>query len=303
MTLDCLECRQEFSSQKGLHLHLKKHGGMAGYYQKHYPRRDWFDDELIFFENADQYLSSIFNSHDNRVSFLKNCSEQEGKDAIKIELSKEIKEKHNDYFPSQNYLVLSELADIRWIKKFYGSVFECAKELKINQRFNQKLPKGFFSKDVSSLEVLIDTREQKPYSYSKSIQSKLDFGDYAAGGEFYSKTFVDRKSINDFKGTFGVGYERFCNEIERAKSFQSFIFVVVEGTIEGIKQQNEKTKFKTNLSYSFHNVREILRKYDNIQFLFCNGREKGKELTQRVLYFGDELWNCDLQYYLDYGIH
>ena len=299
--IDCLECRAEFKDSKSLHLHLKKHGGQANYYAKWYPRYDLKTRELIDFENSEQYLSSYFNCPENRWAYLGAAAKEQGKDIILAEIAEKKKHKNLSFSPSQNWYVLNELADINSIRKFFGSYFEFCKEAGLNCVYNKKIPQDFFSQkqEFEDIFIFIDTREQKPFSFKNGIVNKLDFGDYTGSGDAYSKTFIDRKSLSDFKGTFGKGYERFKAEINRCKEFESFLFVIVEATIDEIVQTNVG-KFQTNLSYCFHNVRDcLLENPNNLQIIFCKNRLQAQEMTKRVIYYGDELWNCDVQYFLD----
>ena len=80
-------------------------------------------------------------------------------------------------------------------------------------------------------------REQQPLNF-KIQGTKLDFGDYTAAGEDYSHTYVDRKAEQDFKGTMSGGFERFKRELERAREFKSFLFVVVESDLNKIYKNN-----------------------------------------------------------------
>lgn len=299
--IDCLECRAEFKDSKSLHLHLKKHGGQAVYYAKHYPRYDLKTRELIDFENADQYLSSFFNTPDNRWAYLNAAAPEQGADLILEEFRAKAKQKNITKSPPQNWYVLNELADINSIKRFFGSYKEFCAKVGLENIYTKKIPQDFFTQkqEFEDIFIFVDTREQKPFNFKNGIINKLDFGDYTGSGEFYSKTFVDRKSLSDFKGTFGKGYERFKAEMERCKEFDSFLFLVVEATIDEIIQSNEG-KFKTNLSYCFHNVKECILEYpNNIQFIFCKNRSQAQEITKRIIYYGDDLWNCDVQFFLD----
>lgn len=299
--IDCLECRAEFKDSKSLHLHLKKHGGQAVYYSKHYPRYDLKTRELIDFENSEQYLSSFFNTPDNRWAYLNAAAPEQGADLILEEFRAKAKQKNITKSPPQNWHVLNELADINSIKRFFGSYKEFCAKAGLENIYTKKIPQGFFTQkqEFEDIFIFVDTREQKPFNFKNGIINKLDFGDYTGSGEFYSKTFVDRKSLGDFKGTFGKGYERFKAEMERCKEFDSFLFLVVEATIDEIVSSNNG-KFKTNLSYCFHNVRECILEYPkNIQFIFCKNRNQAQEITKRIIYYGDDLWNCDVQYFLD----
>ena len=57
---------------------------------------------------------------------------------------------------------------------------------------------------------------------------KLDFGDYTAAGDYYTYTYIDRKSEGDLKSTLSSGnLDRFKRELERAREFNSYVFVVI----------------------------------------------------------------------------
>ena len=299
----CKTCQKEFTSDKSLDAHLKVHGGIAEYYSNWYPRQDLYDGAPIEFKNKKQYLSSFFNSHENRLLFFRDNSGILAKDILSKELKDNREYKDYSFLPCENYLQLSKLAGISDIKKLFGSCKDFCEETKINQYYTSNIPKNFWadSENEFKMEVHIDTREQKPFEFKKSIKNKLDFGDYTAGGEFYSKTFVDRKSPEDFFGTFSsqTNFDRFKKEIKRAKDFDSFLFIVVESTIEGLENLSKKSKFHKNSNFAFHNVRDILiNNYQSCQFVFCENRKKANDITRKILYHGDKTWKCDLGFFI-----
>lgn len=305
----CLTCSKEFSSERSLEGHLKVHGGAEEYYKTWYPRRDLWDKSFIEFKNKKQYLSSFFNSYPNRLSFYKERFGKEAKEVLLAEFSilKDIKD--IKFLPCDNYFKLAQMAGVDIIRKLYDSCQSFCAESGVEQFYNKKLPKDFWDNSVSefSMEVHIDTREQKPFQFTRSIKNKLDFGDYTAGGEKYSKTFVDRKSAADFLGTFSsqTNFDRFKKEIKRAKDFNSFLFVVVESTIDGLPETINKKFYKNYAkleSFAFHNVRDLMtNEYRNCQFVFCRNSFDANNITRKILFYGKELWNCDLGYYLNRG--
>lgn len=303
MNYKCAECGASFTKEAGLHIHVNKHGGIAAYYQRNFPNRDRLDGSLINFNNPKQYFGECFNSLVNRNKFLKGCSTEEGKEVILHELKSD-KEKYKfSFLPSQNYFITKKRAGLITCERFFNSAENLAKELNVEFFYNQPLPKDFWNisqEQLDKVEIHVDTREQKPFDFKNYIINKLDCGDYCAGGDFYSSTFVDRKSISDFKGTFGVGFERFKKEVERTKSFNSFLFVVIEGSFPEIIRQNLEFKYQTNLSFAFSNVRKLCLTYpETIQFVFCKDRQEAQEITQKILYFGKQIHKCDLQFYID----
>ena len=64
--------------------------------------------------------------------------------------------------------------------------------------------------------IVIDTREQRPWSFPPNVQIKfaaLKSGDYAIEGDEHFS--IERKSADDFVGTLSKGYHRFIRELNR----------------------------------------------------------------------------------------
>ena len=50
-------------------------------------------------------------------------------------------------------------------------------------------------------------------------------------------------------------------------------------------------------------MRSLTHEYPRrIQFIFTGSRKKSMQIIPRLLYYGKELWNVDIQYYLDYEL-
>ena len=77
--------------------------------------------------------------------------------------------------------------------------------------------------------ILIDTREQLPFTFSADVQTTvgtLSTGDYSIPG-FEDQVTIERKSKPDLFGSCGSGRERFKQEWERMAEFR-FAVVVIE---------------------------------------------------------------------------
>ena len=204
--------------------------------------------------------------------------------------------------PPDLFYKLSSMADIEDCKRIFGSYCAFLEEMHLEKWFSKNLPKSFWDEDVSDLQILIDTREQQPLNFPNSFESKLDFGDYTAGGEKYSKTFVDRKAVGDFCSTFSGGIERFRKEMDRCVEFGSYMFVVVESSVDKINNDNKK--FVKNMSYVWHNVKQLMLDYPkNIQFVFAYSRKGAQKIIPKILFYGDGLWNVDVNYFLERKIN
>ena len=97
-----------------------------------------------------------------------------------------------------------------------------------------------------------------------------------------------------------VGFDRFKRELERARQFNSFVYIVVESDIEKIKKNNIFAPHKANLSFIFHNAKTLMREYSDVsQIIFSGNRKASEYLIPRLLRFGKLLWTCDMQYFID----
>ena len=99
---------------------------------------------------------------------------------------------------------------------------------------------------ITPLRIVIDTREQTPWSWEPSDAVTeihgLAAGDYALredcervkGRDSYAVRFaVERKSLDDFLSTISTGWERFQRELIRMESFPARV-VIVEGDFRSV---------------------------------------------------------------------
>lgn len=300
---ECKICSQTFKSESGLHKHFKSHGiTMAAYYTTYYPRQSLLHRTPIPFKNKKDYFNTDFC---NRNEFIEWCK-QEDKQTVAAyiikKISSRVKEKELKFAPFHLELQSLNLPSIDLCQKIFGSYSEVCKQVGVPPMFNKSINQKFFNSYVpDDLTIFIDTREQEPLTFKNSSLMKLDFGDYTTSGEYYSYTYVDRKSETDFKSTLSSNnLNRFRSELERAKKFDSFLYVVTESSIDKIQKNNRYSAHKANLNYIFHNMRAIQHEFSkNCQFIFTGNRQNSEKLIPKLLFNGKKLWNVDLQYYID----
>ena len=301
----CRVCGKSFDNRRGFHAHLKAHSTSIGeYYVDYYAKRDLYTNELLQFKNYDQYFSEDFNNVDNYLSWLKTTSPIKAKNHLIKYTRKRFENKNVKFTPPDLYYMLAQMPNIDYYRKMWTSYSEFSEDLGVDSWFTKNLPKNFWETDCQDMQIFIDTREQKPLNLDNSVKNKLDFGDYTAAGEYYSKTFVDRKAQDDFRQTFGKDIKRFRREMDRCVQFNSYMFIVVESSIEKIEEDNKVSKFKSNLGYLWHNVRSLMIDYpENIQFVFAYSRAGAKKIIPKILYHGQRLWHVDVQYNLETTVH
>ena len=304
MTALCKVCENSFKSDKGLHLHISKAHKipLAEYYVNFYQRKDRHTNKLLAYKNKNDYFNVDFKNRKNLVAWAETADPEEVKEYILRQLELRAKDKKLEYAPSYLELELHDLPPLEMYKEFFGSYFKACEKIKIKPLFEKNIMKGFFKKDeaLDSIKILVDTREQQPLRFNKSLSMKLDFGDYAVGAPYYDYTYVDRKSESDFKGTMTTGFRRFQRELERAKQFDAYIFIVVESSIEKIIKNNIFGPHRSNMPYIWHNMRLLTHMFPRkCQFIFTGTRKASAEIIPKLLVHGSKLWETDLQYFID----
>jgi len=304
----CKICKKTFKSKGGLHNHIKKIHDISQkkYYEKYFPRFSLLNKDKIKFSTHEDYFKKDFT---NKKEFCNWCLSEERQKVSEylINLFNERKNLKNlKYLPCEVELNLLDYPSIDILDEVFMGYSQLGKAIKLENYLNKNLPEDFFEDGYcEKIPIFIDTREQKPIKFENSNSMKLDFGDYTAAKNFYDYTYVDRKSEQDFKSTLsGSNYDRFIRELERAKYFNSYIFIVVESSIEKIKTNNIFCPHKAKLPYIWHNVKYICQNYKNVcQFVFAGNRSGLKKIIPKILYHGKDLWETDLQFYLNKKIY
>lgn len=302
MSFNCLECQQEFDSERSLHAHIKKHDMfLHDYYVKHFNRRDLLTGDLLPFKNKEQYFQTYFLSSENQDKFF---NQQHSKDlgVCMILLDMLCSKTKDGFAPCEAALNSYGLPSISVFKKFFGSYSAAVESCGSKLMFSDKFPKECLTNP--NPKIFIDTREQQPLSFANHEFLKLDLGDYCVEPKYFNYTFVDRKSESDFKSTVSEdNLDRFKRELSRAREQESFIFVVVESDFQQIQKNNGKNSHKSNLAYIYHNMRALQMEFkDCCQFVFSSNRKNSEKLIPLLLVHGKKLWNVDLQFYINGGL-
>ena len=210
MSCICKECRESFRSERSLHAHIKKHGILLSeYYTTHYPRYNKLTGDPLPFKNKFDYFNQDFSTYAQMLKWCCQAPREEVKSYSLKQLKARIASKGLKKAPNHLELSLNKLPPIEVFKQAYGSYSAACEEAGVAPLFDKPITKQFFveNEKLNDIHIFIDTREQKPLAFSNSSKMKLDFGDYTAGGENYSYTYVDRKSESDFKSTLRTGLQ------------------------------------------------------------------------------------------------
>jgi len=297
----CKECGEEFDTDRGLHAHLKKHKiTTQEYYEKHFPRFDLHTHKPIIFKTVKQYMSSDFNSVSNFRRWCHHGNQAEVQQYLVDKMKNKIVEKGLASVMGEVHLRSYGWPSVSDIQRIFKSYSDFCQRVGYPQQYSYGLTQKFY-KDYTNVEILVDTREQKPLNFINPTKMlKLDCGDYTVGGDNFSNTFVDRKSAADFIGTMSRDLERFKREVERCASVGGYLFVVVDATMDGVARELAFSRSQANIHHIWHNMREILNEYgSDCQFVFSGGRTNSALLVPKILMCGKDLWRTDIQFHLN----
>jgi len=151
----------------------------------------------------------------------------------------------------------------------------------------------------AQLTVVIDTREQLPWSFPMSTTTgTLEAGDYSISG-CENLIAVERKSLDDLVGCCGRERERFQRELNRLRGYQSKAVIVEAGwrdleAGEWRSQVSSKSVVASVLSWMTDGIPFILagdRKQAEVyaaRFLFLAARKRYRELRGFLSEFSEK---------------
>lgn len=302
--LKCKVCGEEFNYFAELQKHLRHYHKLSckTYFETYWKRIDRFDGKKLEYKSFDQYITCDFVDKKNYKNWLKTLSKEECADYFKNKLAQYCDLKSIDVAPSQvECQSINCLLPVSTMEIFSGTDYKnLYQKHGLHSRFNYQIPEEIPETPVP--QIIVDSREQKPFHFEGHtlIESKLEYGDYSLHPN--NKLAVERKSLSDLYGTLSGGRERFEREIQKAKKLEGYIVVVVESTLNNMMYQKQKFG-KASGEFIAHNMRKLLRQYDNLQFVFCDGREEAKNKTLHILGMNEEACKIDLQYYFDTKWH
>jgi len=303
MSVICKIDGKEFKDEKSLHFALKGYGlNKVKYYQKYFERRDLLTNELINFKTKEQYLNSDFNDKNNMKKWLKQQPANIAKEYCKNLLIKRKELKNLKYSPTQIELRTIMSPSIIFYNEIFGNYYSLCSSIDLKNKFNINTEvKNKFKNKLSQKDIIyVDTREQSWLKFNTPFEIKtLPFGDYSCSNN-NCNCYIERKSLSDFISTLSIkNFDRFKNEIEKAKNNNSYIIVMIEEKLSNALSfqylPHISKKIKATPEYIFHNVRDLLQQYDNLQFLFVDGRSEMIRIIENIFASDCSYKDFDLQ--------
>lgn len=299
-TLGCKLCDYVAVDHEDIQLHLKSHRiAPKKYFEKYFPKGDLHNSTPIQFKSYEQYFLTDFVDKRHMKTWLWNNSDKAKEFVIK-KLKAYCKLKNLSIVPSHAELkTIPYLPTPDLVVDIFGYGFgKVCRENNLNVKFDYSF--GIFEPTYTETSIVIDTREQTPFIFKNIdvISTKLECGDYAISVD--SKNVIERKSVGDFCSTLCGGLDRFKKEITRAKENDIYVVVLVEATISNIMYCKRKFGVASG-DFVMHNMRSLCREFDNIQFVFSDGKKQAAQDCLTILALGNIIRQMDLQFHFDGG--
>jgi hypothetical protein len=291
MSVICKVDGKEFKDEKSLHLALRGYGlNKEKYYHTYYPRHDLLTGDVINFKSKDQYLNSDFNDKNNLKKWLKQQTIEKAQEYCRGLLIKRRNDKNLIYSPSQIELRTIMSPSIIFYNKIFDDYYELCSDIGLENKYihPKNISNQFKNKLNSKNTIYVDTREQNWLKFDIPFEIKtLPFGDYTSNND-NCNCYIERKSLSDFISTLSIkNFDRFKNEIEKAHVNNSHLIVIVEEKLSNALSfqylPHISKKIKATPEYIFHNVRQLMQEYSNLQFLFVDGRTEMKNSIEAIL--------------------
>lgn len=133
------------------------------------------------------------------------------------------------------------------------------------------------------MQIVVDTREQAPYSFAnfpgvELTRGNLETGDYSIVG-FEDRVAIERKTVDDLVCCLSKDRERFERELCRARNYEHFT-VVIEASLPPIMAGRYRSLMKSNSI--LQSIAAFSIRY-HVPFLFCGDRLGGELMTYSLL--------------------
>ena len=290
MSVICKIDNKVFENEKSLHLALRSYGlNKEKYYHTYYPKKDLFSGETINFKNKEQYFNSDFNDKNNMKKWLKNQTTEKAQEYCKSLLVKRKADKNIIYSPTQVELRTIMSPSVIFYNKIFNDYYDICAEIGLKNKFvhPKNITNQFQNKLTTKDTIYVDTREQSWLKFNIPFEIKtLPFGDYSSSND-NCNCYIERKSLSDFISTLSIGnLNRFKNEITKAKENNAYLVVVIEEKLTNALSfqylPHISKKIKATPEYIFHNVRQLIQDYDNLQFVFVDGKNEMKRVIESI---------------------
>ena len=87
------------------------------------------------------------------------------------------------------------------------------------------------------------------------------------------------------------------------RELDSYLFVVIESTPQQMIKAKRAFKRGSNIEFVLKRLRDLSYEFQgHCQFVFTGGRDISAEIITRLLCAGRDVWDTDMQYFLDHEL-
>lgn len=137
--------------------------------------------------------------------------------------------------------------------------------------------------------VVIDTREQEPYSFDSrlaaAVRRALPAGDYSVEG-LEERVAVERKTLDDFVSTVIHSRSRFREELRKLGGYRAACVVVEAGLLDVLQQ---RYRGEAHPNAVLGSALSIILDF-GVPVFFCGNRQAGCHFTQAYLLAAHARW-------------
>jgi len=138
--------------------------------------------------------------------------------------------------------------------------------------------------------VVIDTREQEPYSFdprlATAVRRALPAGDYSVDG-LEACVAVERKTLDDFVSTVIHNRARFREELRKLAGYRAACVVVEAGLIDVLQK---RYRGDAHPNAVLGNALSLILDY-RVPVFFCTTRQASCQFVQAYLLGAHARWN------------
>jgi ERCC4-type nuclease len=139
--------------------------------------------------------------------------------------------------------------------------------------------------------IIIDTREQEPYSFeprlAAAVRRALPAGDYSVEG-LEGRVAVERKTLDDFVSTVIHARQRFRDELRKLAEYRAAC-VVVEAGVSDILLKRYRGEAHPNAVVG--NALSIILDF-GVPVFFCQNRQAACQFVQAYLLAAHSRWGA-----------
>jgi len=160
--------------------------------------------------------------------------------------------------------------------EFYDQVFWITHSSAKERRPGAYIPRH---KNIESLEIIIDSRERRPYKFSEAkIERKnLSVGDYALVKNGEISAVAERKTLDNFLHEIGT-YDFFKLALQELNK-NKYKAVVFESPYSDFINPKKQKFYSAN--YIADILADLFVSFPGIQFVFCDNRKFANEWVYR----------------------